>query len=183
MLLPIVRKAVGEVKIERLSYGWVEGWVDAMKAEGKASSSISKRVCTLARVVDWAMRRDLVTLPSNPVRMLPRGYSAAKEDNQKLYGGERDRVLSETEEGAIRKVLVKKEEHLLFDMALETAMRLSEMFTLGWAQVDLDRKTIFLERTKNTRAGRSGRRQVPISTVLYDDVHAHQLILSFSEFR
>lgn len=167
VLLPIVRKAVGEVKIERLSYGWVEGWVDAMKAEGKASSSISKRVCTLARVVDWAMRRDLVTLPSNPVRMLPRGYSSAKEDNQKLYGGERDRVLSETEEGAIRKVLVKKEEHLLFDMALETAMRLSEMFTLSWAQVDLERKTIFLERTKNTRAGRSGRRQVPISTVLY----------------
>ena len=75
--------------------------------------------------------------------------------------------MSETEEGAIRKVLVKKEERLLFDMALETAMRLSEMFTLSWAQVDLDRKTIFLERTKNTRAGRSGRRQVPISTVLY----------------
>lgn len=44
--------------------------------------------------------------------------------------GERDRVMSDAEEGAIRKVLVKKEEHLIFTMALETAMRLSEMFTL-----------------------------------------------------
>lgn len=68
--------------------------------------------------------------------MLPRGYGTRKEDNKKLYAGERDRVLSEAEEGAIRKVLVKKEEHLLFDMALETAMRLSEMFVLTWDQVD-----------------------------------------------
>lgn len=59
------------------------------------------------------------------------GYATkGSEDENKLYSGERDRVMSDTEEGAIRKVLVKKEEHLIFTMALETAMRLSEMFTL-----------------------------------------------------
>ena len=148
VLLPIVRKAVGDVQIERLTYPCVEQWVDDLHASGKASSSIVKRVSTLARVVDWAMRREMVSLTSNPVRMLPRGYGTRKEDNKKLYAGERDRILSETEEGAIRKVLVKKEEHLLFDMALETAMRLSEMFTLTWDQVDFERKTIFLGYTK-----------------------------------
>ena len=90
-----------------------------------------------------------------------------KEDNKKLYAGERDRILSETEEGAVRKVLVKKEEHLLFDMALETAMRLSEMFTLTWDQVDFERKTIFLGYTKTSRPGRSGKRQIPITSVLF----------------
>ena len=167
VLLPIVRKAVGDVQIERLTYPWVEQWVDDLHASGKASSSIVKRVSTLARVVDWAMRREMVSLTSNPVRMLPRGYGTRKEDNKKLYAGERDRILSETEEGAIRKVLVKKEEHLLFDMALETAMRLSEMFTLTWDQVDFERKTIFLGYTKTSRNGRSGKRQIPITSVLY----------------
>ena len=166
-LLPILRKLVAEVKVERLSYPWVEAWVHELQASGKATSTIVKRVSTLARVVDWAMRREYVTLTANPLRMLPKGYIGTLEDNKKLYSGERDRILSETEEGAIRKVLVKKEEHLLFDMALETAMRLSEMFTLNWDQVDMRKRTIFLERTKTSRNGRSGKRQVPISSVLY----------------
>ena len=57
------------------------------------------------------------------------------------WAGQRDRRLEvreivlgektyQTEEGAIRSVLADKNETLLFDMALETAMRLREMYTL-----------------------------------------------------
>lgn len=74
--------------------------------------------------------------------------------------------MSDTEEGAIRKVLVKKEEHLIFTMALETAMRLSEMFTLKKEDVDFEKLTIFLERSKTSRQGRSGKRQIPITSAL-----------------
>lgn len=49
---------------------------------------------------------------------------------------------------------------LLFDLALETAMRLREMFTLTPAQVDLAKRTVFLDRTKNGDS-----RQVPLSSV------------------
>ena len=49
----------------------------------------------------------------------------------------------------------------LFDMALETAMRLAEMLTLRWSDIDLSQCTIFLNRTKN-----GSRRQVPVSSVL-----------------
>lgn len=51
---------------------------------------------------------------------------------------------------------------MLFDLALETAMRLSEMLTLTTPQVDLGRRTIFLEKTKN-----GSKRQVPMSSVLH----------------
>jgi len=47
-------------------------------------------------------------------------------------------------------------------MALETAMRLREMFTLTVGQIDLPRRTIFLDKTKN-----GSKRQVPMSSVLY----------------
>lgn len=80
------------------------------------------------------------------------GYATkGSEDENKLYSGERDRVMSDTEEGAIRKVLIEKEGHLIFTMALETAMRLSEMFTLKKEDVDFEKLTIFLERSKTSR--------------------------------
>jgi integrase len=49
---------------------------------------------------------------------------------------------------------------LLFDLALETAMRLRECYTLTLDQIDLPRRTIFLDRTKN-----GDNRQVPLSSV------------------
>lgn len=49
---------------------------------------------------------------------------------------------------------------LVFELALESAMRLSEMYTLAREQIDIDRRTIFLEKTKN-----GDKRQVPITTV------------------
>ena len=66
-------------------------------------------------------------------------------------------------------MLVKKEEHLIFDMALETAMRMGEMVTLKWGQIDLRQKTIFLDKTKN-----GSKRQVPISSVLMKEL-AHAM--------
>ncbi len=49
---------------------------------------------------------------------------------------------------------------LLFDLALETAMRMREMFTLTTDQINLSKKTVFLDKTKNGDS-----RQVPLSSV------------------
>ena len=160
--IPGIRKRVEGVRIARFDYVWVEGWVDSLHASGLAPSTITKKVCGLARVVDWAIRRKLITLTVNPLRQLPRGYGSVPDDSGKLYYGERHRRLEPTEEGAIRSVLADKKETLLFDMALETAMRLSEMVTLRMVDIDLVRRTIFLHVTKN-----GSKRQVPISSVLF----------------
>lgn len=159
--IPSLRKHVEGVRIARFDYVWVETWVEDMHAAGLAPSTITKKVSGLARVVDWAMRRKLVTLEANPLRQLPRGYGSTGLTGGKMYDGERDRRLEPTEEGAIRSVLADKKEALLFDMALETAMRMSEMLTLKMADIDLPRRTIFLHHTKN-----GSKRQVPISSTL-----------------
>lgn len=42
----------------------------------------------------------------------------------------------------------------MFDIALETGMRMSEIFTLTKDQVSLEQRTIFLDKSKNgTRGG------------------------------
>jgi integrase len=169
-LLPTVTKLVQGVRIELFDYTWVERWVESLKAAGKAPSTVTKRVGALARVVDWAMRRKLVTFEANPLRLLPKGYGSKGFDRNKLWSGERDRRLEATEEGAIRSVLADKWESLLFDMALETAMRLSEMLTLKTADIDLRQRTIFLHRTKN-----GSRRQIPISSTLLKILEAQDM--------
>ncbi|WP_312684858.1 tyrosine-type recombinase/integrase [Stenotrophomonas chelatiphaga] len=57
---------------------------------------------------------------------------------------------------------------LLFDMALESAMRIREMYTLERGQIDLERPTIFLSKTKN-----GSKRQVPMSSVLVAKLTAY----------
>lgn len=169
-LLPVIRKAVDGVRTENFDYSWVERWVGGFHAAGKAPSTITKRVSGLARVVDWAMRRKLITLEANPLRLLPKAYGSKGFDRNKVWDGERDRRLEATEERAIRSVLTDKKEALLFDMALETAMRLSEMFTLKTEDIDLKNRTIFLHRSKTGH-----RRQVPISSVLLVKLEAYGL--------
>ena len=62
----------------------------------------------------------------------------------------------------------------MFDMALETAMRLGEMFTLKCADVDLLRRTIFVHQSKT-----GVRRQVPISSVLLAKLQAWDLTQTY----
>ena len=168
----IVGGMIGHYPLVRLNYDWVEAWAASLGNDGKAPSTIKKRVEFLGRALAWGMRKGKVSLVQNPVSLLPKGYATKNVPKEKLWAGQRDRRLElrrvdvggksfTSEEGAIRSALLKKEERLLFDMALETAMRLSEMFTLKKRQIDLPGRTIFLDRTKN-----GSKRQVPISSVL-----------------
>lgn len=166
-----VGKAVGKRRLIDTNYNWVEDWTETL-SETLAPSSIKKRVEFLGRAIAWGMRREKLSYLNNPVKQLPKGYATKNVAKEKLWAGERDRRLEErevrvgeevyqTEEGAIRSVVTEKMETLFLDMALETAMRMREMFTLRLGQIDLKRRTIFLDKTKNGH-----KRQVPISSVL-----------------
>ncbi len=178
-LLGNIRLQQGAKKLSTLDYHWAEAWVAELKrTRNLAPSTIRHYVGALARCLDWAVRKGF--LVSNPLRLLPRGYAAYTEKDAKHATPkkdiERDRRLEEEEEVNIRRVLAggftpegKQRpldlDHrlamvLLFDLALETGMRLREIFTLSHRQVNLKKKTIFLEKTKN-----GDKRQVPLSSV------------------
>lgn len=169
-ILPALAARVGTTRIAALTLAWCEAWIDQLKREGLAPSTIRHYVGTFARCIDWCVRRESALLPVNPLRLLPKRYATG--------GGrsdvERDRRVSESEEQRIREILAgAKPAHrqrpldlnypaaliLLFDLALETGMRLREMFSLEIRQIDIKKLTIFLEKTKN-----GSRRQVPLSS-------------------
>lgn len=81
---------------------------------------------------------------------------------------ERTRILSEEEKKLIfatidQRLRVKKEElKLVIDFAIETALRLNEIITLEWKNVNLSERVILVEKEK-TKTKKE--RQVPLTTI------------------
>lgn len=180
----------GSVLLRSVNYPWAEEWVRDMKqVDQLAPSSIRHYVGALARCFDWLVRRPDSTFVTNPLRLLPKRYATysdadaaviratAKDgDTVEVPTDEwRDRRLSEAEERSVRKILDGQKPEgrqrplelkwqgaleFLFELALEAGMRLREMYTLGCVQVDVGKRTIFLDKTKN-----GDKRQVPQSSV------------------
>ena len=171
----------GKTPLSAFNVGWVDAWIDEMKRADKLSpDTIRSKVGAMARCTDWGVRKGLLVMPDHPFRTLPDGYSQYTVQDKALAGVkrediERDRRL---EEGEYEKVLAIIDggvlprnqrplaiEHIaatrtLFILAVESAMRLQEMYTLTMDQVKLSKRTVFLEKTKN-----GDKRQVPLSSV------------------
>lgn len=179
--LGTVDKAKGDTPLSAINAAWVDAWITSMKREDKvAPATIRAKVGALARCTDWGMRNKKLTLPDHPFRTLPNGYSqytkldtalagVKREDverDRRLEPGEHERIMAVLATGVLpRKQRPLVLEHVpalrcLFVLAQESAMRLREMYTLTLPQVDLKRRTVFLDKTKN-----GSKRQVPLSSV------------------
>lgn len=186
--LGVAIKAFGSLPLDAITTAWVDEWIAGMKrVERLAPSSIRARVGALARCCDWGMRKGYLSMPDHPLRTLPDGYSqysqadeeaagVARRDverDRRLEPGEHERIMAVIESGE----LPRRQRPLRFDsdairllymLALESAMRLREMYTLTLAQVDLTRRTVFLERTKN-----GDKRQVPLTSVAVAEIERY----------
>ena len=169
-LLDTLRQTLSVLRTDCLNYDWAEKWVRDMKRENNlAPSTIRHRHGALARCFDWMLRKHPDILVQNPLRLLKRGFATyTDEDNRFLVARglagkedvERDRRLDEDEETRILAVLADRpSERAFFVLALESAMRMRECYTLDIDQISLAKKTIHLKKTKN-----GDNRQVPLTT-------------------
>lgn len=172
-------KRLGDESYLKIDYYWVERWILSMKREDNlAPGSIRKHVGSLSRLFTWAVNKGMMN--ENPILRLPRGYASYTEEDEifaeKKLDKSRDVRIPSEDIVKIMEVIDGKrkrpdtqrcleipdadETRLIFTLAVESAMRLREMYTLGELQVSLDQHTIFLDKTKNGE-----QRQVPLSTV------------------
>ena len=171
-ILGILNGQVGGRALDQVNYQWAENWIRELQSGGGAPSTIRKKVGALARCLDWVVRRSDTMLAANPLRMLPKRYATTATGRKDQ---ERDRRLQDGEEARILAILDKQKPEgrqralalphaaafrLLFTLSLETAMRMREVYTLTVDQIHLDKRTIFLDKTKN-----GDKRQVPLSSV------------------
>lgn len=172
-------KRLGDENFLKIDYYWVERWIMSMKREDNlAPGSIRKHVGSLSRSFTWAVNKGIMN--ENPILRLPRGYASYTEEDEmfaeKKVDKSRDVRISPEDITKIMEVIDGKrkrsdaqrhleipdpdETRLIFTLAVESAMRLREMYTLDEGQVSLEKHTIFLDRTKNGE-----QRQVPLSSV------------------
>lgn len=179
-LLEIQRKRIDNIDVDQITYQWAQSWIRDMKHNKKLTpGTINKHVGVLARCLDWGVNAGYVG--ANPLRRLETGFAEYTEHDQKNAGtlrkdikrerrlehGEEERILAVID-GAYNKPADKQRAlelddpnayRTLFLLALETTMRMRELYTLELSQVDFDKHTIFLHETKNGDS-----RQVPMTT-------------------
>jgi integrase len=182
-LLDTVMNDVGIRTLVDVNYEWAEAWIRAMKLEKQlAPGTIRKRKGGLSDVFDWVVRAHPGCLGANPLDPLPYGYSGYDEYTRQALAEqgidipgdiERNRRIDLDEETRIVAVLHRRTEaaqtleqraeaeglSLMFQLALRTAMRLREIYTLQKAQIRIADKTIYLKKCKNGE-----RRRVPLNS-------------------
>lgn len=184
---------VGHVRLSEASYAWLTGYIQQLKTRERnlAPNSIRHRVQALGRAIDEYLRHHPSIVMQNPVRLLPKGYSAYSDVDARLAraaGAEprrdvvRDRRLLPGEEERIvaalsghqrpdreRALLLPGGNALLtlFRLILGTGLRLREAYRLTRGQVDLAAKVIRVQSSKTWR-GKVVYRDVPMRP----EVHA-----------
>jgi integrase len=181
-LLDTLITDVGSRALTDVDYTWAEAWIRAMKLEKRlAPGSIRKRKGGLSNVFDWIVRAHPTCLGSNPLDQLPHGYSGYDEytrqalaeqgvdipgdveRNRRVDPAEERRIVEVLEQRSVAAPTVQEQAEaeglsLMFQLALQTAMRMRELYTLQQAQIRIEEKTIYLSKSKN-----GDRRQVPLN--------------------
>ena len=182
-VLNTLKNRIGDTPIDAIDANWVDTWIAEQKRiDVAAPATIRSKVSALRSACNWAIRKKLISMPDMPLATLPDSYSQYSEKDAAIAKSERRDVKRERrldefgeEERRIRAVIagglldrkqrplsLEHKDHLdaLFVLAIETCMRLREMYTLEWNQVHISRRAIWLNRTKN-----GDERQVALSSV------------------
>lgn len=185
--LDLIKRSKGSARLMSVNAAWADLWVSALKLDDHlAPSTIRRRVESLARVIDayWRAQHKVV---ANPLRLMPRGYASASQREAAVLRADglavkadvsRARRLAPEEYQAIKSALagVKRDDReralpvdpafaLLFELIVNTGLRLSEAYRLRVDQVDLVRWVLHVEGSKGNR-GAAKPRTVPLVPAL-----------------
>lgn len=183
---------VGSVRLVDANYTWLSGYVRQLKVKNNLSpTSIKHRVQALGRSIDEYLRHHPDLVMSNPVKLLPKGYSTYTEVDARLVQAAgkkvkesiiRDRRLLPGEEEKIIKVLSGYEREdvqrglqlkggdamlTMYLLIVNSGLRLKEAYTLTRGQIDMDAKVMRVQSSKQWR-GKVVFRDVPMRP----EVHA-----------
>ena len=114
-------------------------WRDARIKQGKANNTVRLELAALSVVFEQARKEWGFSSLENPVLQIRRP-APGKARDRRLFPGELDAILQATQSEALGPVI---------NIALETAMRLGELFQLRWEDIDLNKHIAKLHDTKN----------------------------------
>jgi len=192
-LLKVIFSEIVGLKYSDITFVWVEDYVRSLKSPEKnlAPGTIRKRIGALGRVLDWHINnttKNGETPRANPFRMMTRGYSTySKQDakksvikrdvvrNRRLSPEENQRILAvlagHKRENRERPYTDDKAFKLLYELIVDTGLRLFEAYRLNANSFDFKTNIINVEGSKGHR-GFIKQRVVPIKHELREPLKA-----------
>jgi integrase len=143
------RSSISKQQADFVTAAELAKWRDERASVGILGSTIRNHLNTLSAVYRHAASEWGYQHLENPVARLKRPSP----------GKARTRRVSDEEIGRVRAATASVYLAALIDLAVETGMRLSEIVSLRWNNLDLEARTAFLPDTKNGHP-----RTVPLST-------------------
>lgn len=158
----LAKSALGQVSMAALNSKAIASWRDE-RLKRVSGSTVNRELNIISAVINVAIREWGITLPQNPVSLIKRPQSNRARD-RRLEPDEEARLLQAltvTGRGADGTFSGMQNQWIkpLVLFALETAMRRGELLRLTWHDVDFQRRTAYLQDTKN-----GDPRTVPLSS-------------------
>lgn len=138
-------------RISSLSSREIAGWRDE-RLQSVSGSTVNREMNILSHVIETARKEWGVALHENPVGMVRRPKHNPPRE-RRLIEGEQERLLAACRSARNPFLLP------VVELALETAMRQSELVAIEWQRVDLTKCVVYLPTSKNGEA-----RGVPLSS-------------------
>lgn len=191
---------IGGCQLDQLTVARVEAWLRSeAESGGKGGKPQAKSTCRdykqmLGEMLEWAVARRYITW--NPARLakLPKDRSATNPDAPPVYSTSRaKRSFTRDEYAAVMRALtatgagefVTATPNAYFVTLLNIGARPGEVDALRWAQVDIDNRTITIDRAiKRADGGRplsigptktGNRRDVEMTDVLLATLRRHRI--------
>jgi integrase len=130
----LVKKDLGHLPAEALTSAVIEGWIRKRKVE-PATQNRYKAFFSLCFREGIHSKK----IKDNP----------AKQVRRKREPEGRKRYLTAKEYATLISTIRTREQQIAATVSILTGMRLSEQYSLEWIQVDLERRSIHLTKTKN----------------------------------
>jgi integrase len=190
-LLGTMMTELAGLRVSGVTFQWADDYVRRLKLQRNvAPSTIRKRIGVLARVLDWHLRRTTPAgqhAPANALRLLPKGYSQFTRDEATAaeaagllhkrdlardvrLGVDAEQLIMAALAGERRPDRERALAHdpafvMLFQLIVDTGLRLREAYRLRADQIDLARGLVMVEGSKGHR-GVIKPRMVPLKPAL-----------------
>ena len=154
-----LKRDIGHYYLTKLQNKDIARFRDSRLKEGNAPSTVLNELSLISQIFEMAIKEWSIPIQSNPCRNIKR----PRVNNQ------RTRVLVGDEEERLMKFSRLSRSQLLphmISLAIETAMRCSELLSLKWNDINLEKRTAYLATTKNGDS-----RTVPLSSKAIEILH------------
>lgn len=137
-----LKKHFGHFIVSQLQSKHIAAYRDKRIAEGRQGATVIKEIVSISHLLDISIKDWGIPLINNVAKLVRKPKQAKG----------RDRRLIDDEEQILLQAARSSKSFLLAPLiilALETAMRLGELLSLEWNNIDMKRQTALLPMTKN----------------------------------